>query len=108
MRRVPQLVAVVLATSVLFEPAGVLAQTQAPYVGRWGVSKQECADREGPNSNTYISRSLFDQYEYHCKIDRLSQTQPTQWALSLRCDENGNKHRARARITLLDRNKLVI
>jgi hypothetical protein len=47
------------------------------FEGIWATSDQECRDKEGPNSRTYIDLSyttkgrrtpIIDQYENHCQI----------------------------------------
>jgi hypothetical protein len=47
------------------------------FEGIWATSDQECRDKEGPNSRTYIDLSyamkgrrtpIIDQYENHCRI----------------------------------------
>ena len=52
-----------------------------PFEGVWAKTQAECRDEEGPNSRTLIDLGnaidgkptpIFDQYEHHCRIDRIS------------------------------------
>lgn len=65
------------------------------FEGVWAETADECLDKEGPNSRTFIDLSnkiegklvpLFDQYENHCKIKKTTPENKTS-KLQVRCSE---------------------
>jgi hypothetical protein len=72
---------VLIAALVFLLPAVTpVAQAAEMWEGIWAQTKEECLDKDGPNSRTFIDlsnkdhgrrRPIIDQYEHHCQIDRI-------------------------------------
>ncbi len=87
------LLAIVAFIGIIGVSNGTFARD--PWEGLWATSAKECLDPEGPNRNTYIDtkfrdrdkiKSLFDQYEHHCKIDDMI-TSGLKISLTMTCYE---------------------
>ncbi|MFO1115519.1 MAG: hypothetical protein U1E28_07545 [Beijerinckiaceae bacterium] len=110
-------------SATLLTLGGFAAYAAEPYEGIWAYSQTECRDLDGANSRTFIDLTnrekgkrspLFDQYEHHCRIDRVEKTGTTA-RLTMRCFEFWDFYRAGRPMTRqvstlapIDRNNLKI
>jgi hypothetical protein len=110
---------VVPTASLLASLSPAVAQSNSGVAGVWASSARECADKEGPNSRTFIgfaeakTGALYDQYENHCRILDVS-PEKAGLALNLSCHEfweeleaRRNARKVRVRLEL-SRGKLLI
>ena len=90
------------------------------FEGTWARTMAECRDREGPSSGTVIdlrgreTGPLFDQYENHCRITRVSPA-GTGVTLQLSCHEfwddfnrRANARRTSATLLPVDAGRILI
>ena len=100
-------------TAALLALAPAAGQAAEAFEGKWARTARECRDVDGPNSRTFIDLAnkengkaapLFDQYEHHCKVEKVSRSGAAA-KLSLRCyefwdDYTANKDSRRETATL--------
>lgn len=78
----------------------------SPYVGRWGISADECSDDQGPNSNIAVTESEFHLYENHCRITQRNSSDRIN-VLGVRCTFDGTENGA-VYITMIDKQSMAV
>lgn len=95
-------IAVGLALALLISVPAVAAER---WEGIWAETEKECLDNEGPNSRTFIDLTnresgktapLFDQYENHCSINRVTKSRDSA-TLRVTCFEFWEYYKKRQR-----------
>jgi hypothetical protein len=87
-----------VAQSLLSEAAGM--------EGEWGVSAEECADKDGPNFNMSVKWPWVHRYESHCKRTGMKQDGKS-IVIEAACEMEGRKSRGAIRLTLIARETLA-
>ena len=117
------MIRVIAMAAGLLTLASAAAQAAEPFEGKWAQTRRECRDVDGPNSRTFIDLAnkeagkaapLFDQYEHHCRIEKISRSGVSA-KLSLRCHEfwddytaNKDARRETATLASLGKDRLRI
>lgn len=117
------MIRVIAMTAGLLALAPAAGRAAEAFEGKWAQTRKECRDVDGPNSRTLIDLAnkengkaapLFDQYEHHCWIERVSRSGAAA-KLSLRCFEfwddyraNKNSRRETAKLSSLGKDRLRI
>jgi hypothetical protein len=98
--------------ALLVAAAPALAQqpgpkSEPPYHGLWGSNPKACRDPDGV-SRLEINPNGFYWYETRCKAAGIMPDGLRAWRMRLACEGEGEKFRARTRLTLPAPNRLVL
>ena len=88
-------------------PAHAKDQIPPDFWGIWGVSKEECADDDGPNFNTVIAADGIEQYENHCRL-RSIKAQGAATLVGLSCEAEGSRYANTFKLAMTPQEALVL
>ncbi len=79
-----------------------------PYEGLWGADGiAACRDQDGVNRMEITGKRLF-WYETRCRALSIAATGPRSWTMRLSCEGEGQRFRARPRLSLATPDRLVM
>ena len=88
--------------------AATPAFANQPYEGLWGSRPKDCRDPDGVNRMEINPNGLF-WYETRCRPrGAVEQTGPKAWRMQVSCEGEGERFRARPRISLPSPDRLVM
>lgn len=77
------------------------------YEGIWGASNQACRDQDGVDRMEITGRRFF-WYETRCQTGNIEAERHRSWTMRVSSQGEGQRYRARPRLSLLSRNKLIV
>lgn len=88
--------------------AGTPALAKQPYEGLWGSTAKDCRDPDGVHRMEINPNGLF-WYETRCRPRGATvQTGPNAWRMQVSCEGEGDRFRARPRLSLPKPDRLVM
>jgi hypothetical protein len=82
--------------------------TPQPYEGLWGADGvAACREQDGVNRMEITGKRLF-WYETRCRALSIEAEGPRSWTMRLSCEGEGQRFRARPRLTLATPDRLVM
>jgi hypothetical protein len=82
--------------------------TPRPYEGLWGADgTAACRDEDGVNRMEITGKRLF-WYETRCRALSIEAQGPRSWTMRLSCEGEGQRFRARPRLSLAAPDRLVM
>jgi hypothetical protein len=107
-RRALVLVGIAVALALPAQAQPRAGPTPQPYEGLWGADGiAACRDQDGVNRMEITGKRLF-WYETRCRALSIAATGPRSWTMRLSCEGEGQRFRARPRLSLATPDRLVM